>query len=200
LWSISPYNMKITSLFYVSFVLLVGLQITGCQNSSDTQSPKNYFDVKGFIGTQIKELSKRKPLVIKQMVVGESTGQKQTTDIDWAKELALFSQADLNKQAYQLSYTITKSGKNTLIYSLKSSENLPVKSLKIVLNAETQQPEQMAILLHEENMLYDSEKKLSLTCTMRPEGVWLIKTYTVEGFQHLSMADKKIFSVKANIH
>jgi hypothetical protein len=134
------------------------------------------------------------------MVVGESTGQKQTTDIDWAKELALFSQADLNKQAYQLSYTITKSGKNTLIYSLKSSENLPVKSLKIVLNAETQQPEQMAILLHEENMLYDSEKKLSLTCTMRPEGVWLIKTYTVEGFQHLSMADKKIFSVKANIH
>ncbi|MEZ4903816.1 MAG: hypothetical protein R2822_19715 [Spirosomataceae bacterium] len=170
-----------------------------CQNANNTNAPKNYFDLKGFIETQIKELEKRKPLVNKKMALGDVTDTTSTTNINWAKELDLFIQADLNKQAYQLSYDIATPTAQICLYSLKPSEKLPVKLLKIELDEKTKQPILIEALFQEENQLYDSEKKLALTCTMRPEGVWLVKTYTISGFQHLALTDKKPFSIIGTI-
>jgi len=178
-------------------VLLISLG--SCQNPTDTNAPKNYYDVKGFIETQIKELEKRKPLVNKEMTLGDATDTKSTTDINWAKELDLFIQTDLNKQAFQLSYEVSHPTHNTHLYLLKSSEKLSVKSLKIVVDERFQQPNLIEALFQEENKLYYSEKTLSLTCTMRPEGVWLVKSYTISGFQHLTLTDKKRFSVKGTV-
>lgn len=182
-------------LFIIVSILIIG----SCQNPTDTNASKNYFDLKGFIETQVTELNKRKPLVSKTMTMGTDKDSISTTAIDWAKELELFTQADLNKQAYQLSYEITQPTPDTYVYMLKSGEKLPVKSLKIVMDETSKQPKRVEALLKEENKLYDSEKQLSLTCTLRPEGVWLIKTYEISGFQHLTLADKKAFSVKGVI-
>ncbi|WP_428660778.1 hypothetical protein [Runella sp.] len=180
-------------------VLSLGL-LVNCTNPTDTTTVGSYFDLKGFIETQITELNKRKPLVNKEMALGEEKENKQTTEIDWRQELELFIQADLNKKAYQLSYTIAQPTSTTYVYTLKNGEKLPVKSLKIVVDEVSKQPKLIEALLQEENRLYDSEKKLQLTCTMRPEGIWLVKTYEISGFQHLSITDKKTFSVKGMIN
>lgn len=187
--------MKHLLLFIFSLLLF-----TSCTNPTDTASVQNYFNLKGFIENQITELNKRKPLVNKEMALGDKNENKQTNEIDWRQELELFTQADLNKQAYQLSYTISQPSSSTFLYTLKSGEKLPVKSLKIVLDEVSKQPKLVEALLQEENRLYDSEKKLQLTCTMRPEGVWLIKTYEINGFQHLTITDKKTFLVKGTIN
>ena len=173
--------------------------IGSCQTPGDAAQTRNYFDLKGFIETQVTELNKRKPLVSKTMTMGTDKDSISTTAIDWAKELELFTQADLNKQAYQLSYEITQPNPFTFEYVLKSGEKLTVKSLKVVVDETSKPPKLIEALLKEENKLYDSEKQLSLTCTLRPEGIWLIKTYEISGFQHLTMADKKDFSVKGVI-
>lgn len=183
-------------IFTTLFVLAL---LTACTSDTETNLAKSYFDIKGFIANQVTELNKRKPLVSKEMVMGTDKDSISTTAIDWAKELELFTQADLNKQAYQLSYEITQPTPLTFQYVLKNGEKLPVKSLKIVLDAASKQPNLIEALLKEENKLYDSEKQLSLTCTLRPEGVWLIKTYEISGFQHLTLSDKKDFSVKGVI-
>lgn len=181
----------------ISFLLvLVLFAFVGCQNPTDTNAPKNYFNLKGFIGTQIKELEKRKPLVNKMMTLGEATENKSTTEIDWTKELELFTQADLNKQAYQLSYEISTPIPNTFVYSLKKGEKLPVKLLKVVIDAQSNLPNLVEATFREENELYDSEKKLALTCSMRPEGIWLVKTYAIGGFQHLTLTEKKLFLIE----
>lgn len=184
---------------FLSVLFVLAFIISSCQNPTDTNAPKNYFDLKGFIETQVTELNKRKPLVSKEMVMGTDKDSISTTEIDWAKELELFTQADLNKQAYQLSYEITQPTPFTYVYVLKSGEKLPVKSLKILVDETSKQPKLVEALLKEENKLYDSEKQLSLTCTLRPEGAWLIKTYEISGFQHLTLTDKKPFSVKGVI-
>jgi hypothetical protein len=179
---------------------IISLFIIGsCQSPDDTAQAKIYFDLRSFIEQQIVELNKRKPLVNKEMSLGDNKDNKETTDIDWGKELELFIQADLNKQAYKLSYDITHPTPSTDLYMLKSGEKLPVKSLKIVIDETSKQPNLIEALIQDENKLYDSEKQLSLTCTMRPEGVWLIKTYEIGGFQHLTMTDKKAFYVKGII-
>lgn len=184
---------------FISVLFALALILSGCQNPTDTNAPTSYFDLKGFIANQVTELNKRKPLVSKTMTMGNDKDSISTTAIDWTKELELFTQADLNKQAYQLSYDTTQPTPFTYVYVLKSGEKLPVKSLKIVVDETSKQPKLIEALLKEENKLYDSEKQLSLTCTMRPEGVWLLKTYEISGFQHLTMADKKPFSVKGII-
>lgn len=183
----------------ILFIIVIIFITGGCQNPADTGTPKNYFDLKSFIDRQVTELNKRKPLVNKAMAMGTDKDSLATTAIEWDKELELFTQADLNKQAYQLSYEITQPTPYTFMYVLKSGEKLPVKSLKIVMDETSKQPKLIEALLQEENKLYDSEKKLSLTCTLRPEGVWLIKTYEISGFQHLTLSDKKAFSVKGVI-
>lgn len=171
-----------------------------CSSPTDTAHiPQAYFDLKGFVNTQISELGKRKPLVKKQMSVEGKTETLQTTEIDWSKELELFTQSDLNKQAYLLSYHTTQPDANTLLYTLKEGEKLPVKSLKIVLHATSQKPERVEIQMSEDNKLYDSAKTLSLTATMRPEGVWMVKTYEVSGFQHLALTSQKAFRIKGII-
>lgn len=187
--------MKHLFFFLFSCILLVN-----CTNPADTNTVQSYFDLKGFIEKQITELNKRRPLVTKEMTLGTQNENTQTNDIDWQRELELFIQADLNKQAYQLSYTISQPNSTTYLYVLKGGEKLSVKSLKIVIDEVSKQPKLIEALLEEENRLYDSEKKLQLTCTMRPEGVWLIKTYEISGFQHLSITDKKTFLVKGTIN
>jgi hypothetical protein len=184
---------------YFLFSIICIFALSNCQNPSDTVQTKTYFDLKGFIEQQIIELNKRKPLVNKEMTMGNDKDETETTNIDWAKELELFIQADLNKQAYQLSYVISNPTPNTYLYSLKSEEKLPVKSLKVVVDETSQQPNLVEALLEEENKLYDSQKRLLLTCAMRPEGVWLLKTYEVSGYQHLTLTDKKTFSVKGTV-
>jgi len=184
---------------FLSVLSALALIFSSCQNPTDTNTPNSYFDLKGFIETQVTELNKRKPLVSKAMAMGTDIDTISTTAIDWVKELELFTQADLNKQAYQLSYDITQPTPFSYVYVLKSGEKLPIKSLKIVIDEMSKQPKLVEALLKEENKLYDSEKRLSLTCTMRPEGVWLLKTYEINGFQHLTMSDKKPFSVKGTI-
>jgi hypothetical protein len=184
---------------HIYTTLFVLALLTACTSETETDLAKSYFDLKGFIETQVTELNKRKPLVSKTMTMGTDKDSISTTAIDWAKELELFTQADLNKQAYQLSYEITQPNPFTFEYVLKSGEKLTVKSLKVVVDETSKQPKLIEALLKEENKLYDSEKQLSLTCTLRPEGIWLIKTYEISGFQHLTMADKKDFSVKGVI-
>jgi hypothetical protein len=189
------FFMKHLFLFLFSCILLVN-----CTNPADTDAVQSYFDLKGFIEQQITELNKRRPLVSKEMTLGSQNENTQTNDIDWSRELELFIQADLNKQAYQLSYTISQPNAATYLYVLKSGEKLPVKSLKIEVDEVSKQPKLIEAVLEEENRLYNSEKKLQLTCTMRPEGIWLIKTYEISGFQHLSISDKKTFSVRGTIN
>lgn len=184
---------------YFLFSIICLFLLGSCQTPDDTAQNKVYFDLKDFIEKQTVELDKRRPLVIKEMLIGKEQDKIETINIDWKKELELFIQADLNKQAFQLSYDISHPTPHTYLYSLKNGEKLSVKSLKVVVDETSKQPNLIEATLQEENKLYDSEKLLSLTCTMRPEGVWLIKTYQISGFQQLTLTDKKGFSVKGTI-
>ena len=180
------------SLFYF-FITLTTL--AACQPQTDSNQVKSYFDLKGFTETQIRELNKRKPTIEKKMVLDNESDSRQTNEINWSKELDLFVQADINKQASQLSYATTQATPRTNFYTLKKGENWPVQSLKVTFDDKTQMPSLIEVVLKEENKLYDSEKLLRLTCGMRPEGVWLIKTYEISGSQQLSLTDKKKFSI-----
>ncbi len=186
-------KLKITPLFITYLVFL----FCACQPSSTDTQTKFYFDVKGLIETQIKTLNALRPTVNKKLMVNGQAENQQTTITDWAKELELFKQMDINKPSYKQSYE-TISNDNIIEYRLKANEKLAVKFLKIQMD-DTKKPMAIEAQIVIENQLYKSKKQLKVVFGKNIKGKWGIKTYEIHGFQHLSLTDAKPFEVSSEI-
>lgn len=166
--------------------LFISILLIGCSQAETQNTTKTYFDLEGLVNQQIKTLNKTQPLTLKNLLIGEKKETLNTTKIDWQKELELFLQADLNKQSYQLSYNKTEMP-SMLVYELKKGENLPVKSLRIVFDAD-KTPQRIDALMQVSN--YQSEKTLSMDFDKSQ-----LKSYHIEGWQELFVGSKKGFEV-----
>ena len=82
------------------------------------------------------------------MAINEKRNQQTTRDINWTRELELFTQADINKPALRSSYQITRPDSLTYQYTLKNSEErLTVRSLNVRLDAATRKPSRIDAVL-----------------------------------------------------
>ena len=172
---------------------LLFLATFGCTDSQ-TELPKKYYDLQGFIDRQIVLLNKSKPKVEKLMRVGTAPEKVTTANIDWAEELELFKQADLNKAALQLSYDVARPDSLTYQYKLKTSENLTVKSLSVFLDSASRQPARVEAMMEVENKLYKSEKKIAMICG-QSGGQWMLQKYQIVGYQKLLLGGQKKFEI-----
>lgn len=188
------YNQFIKCLSIISFLFLIG-----CDQPKDKPADKKiYYDVKGFIETQIAFLSEQKPTVSKQMGVAGKKEERSTKHVDWKKELELFVQSDINKPAYSKSYVVEKPDSFTVIYTLKTTENLPVRYLKIELDKISRNPVSMQAQLRSENKLYSSEKNIEMHCASH-SNQWRLMSYSIKGYQKLALMDQKDFNINAQV-
>lgn len=195
---LSPLKFSVFNpLCYLSVGII--LFLTNCDSVQEKQSKvKTYYDLKGFMETQISSLDKEKPEVTKIMQVAGKKETRSSRDIDWKKELELFIQADINKPAYSKSYQVHKPDSLTVIYGLKTSEILPVVFLKIKLDKASGYPTTIKALLRSENKLYQSIKNIELHGTVI-KNQWQLTDYTIDGFQKLVTMDKKFFNVATQV-
>ena len=190
------------SLFRSLVCLFAGIifLLTSCDSPQERQSKvKNYYDLKGFIETQISMLNQEKPEVTKMMKVSDKQETRSSKDVDWKKELELFSQADINKPAYSKSYEIEKPDSATVIYTLKKEETLPVRYVKIILDKKSGNTISIQALLRAENKLYQSEKNISLSGLIQ-NNRWILQSYSIRGYQKLATMDKKLFDISAQVN
>jgi|GEM_PF-524394 hypothetical protein len=193
-------NKRVDFIRFGAFLgLLLLTVLSSCQTSEEGKDEPNvYYDLKEFVEGQIETMSQEKPTITKKMIVGDKEEVRSTTTVDWKKELELFIQADLNKNAYKLSYATNRPDSLTYEYVLKTEEDLPVRRLKIVLDEATQKPALVEALILSENKLYESERNLQLRCGLR-NGAWRVTSYHIQGFQELAIGDRKPFDVKVEI-
>jgi hypothetical protein len=192
---------KLQMKYFFNFIILTFFIACKSETASTT---KHYFDIKGFVASQIAFLKLQNPMVEKKLLVGgESVVANQTESktqkiSDWGKELELFSQTDLNKQAYISSYETIRADSLSYEYRLKSGEKRPVQQLKIKLN-DNNQIETLEADVLVENQLYNSKKHLFLNCGKVKNGDWGITRYEISGFQHLYVSEPKRFEVKGRV-
>ncbi len=173
-------------------VLILFIFLAACTQTENKIRSKSYFDLAGLVNQQITNLSAKKPLLEKALVLEDKQEHIETRDIDWNKELELFLQADLNKQSYQLAYTIDVKDKK-LNYLLKEGEKMPVKRLTIEFD-DKDLPKHIEAVMNTDNYLYESDKKLMLELVNNQ-----LKSYKIEGYQQLFIGSKKNFSVEGKI-
>ncbi len=176
------------------------LLISSCQNAPQQNQPNVYYDVAGYVKRQIADLSARKPLVRKTVLINEKTSQQDTRDVNWTRELELFSQADINKPALRSSYQITRPDSLTYHYTLKKSEEkLTVRSLRVQLDSATRQPRRIDAVLKTDNPLYSSERRVVMESGSVGRNGWQVRHYKLSGFQKLPYFDKNAFAVEGKV-
>ncbi len=183
------------------FLLFTSLLAGGCADPVQTNQPAVYYDVSGFVKNQIKELSTRKPLISKAVAINKDRNQQTTRDINWSRELELFTQADINKPALRSSYQIARPDSLTYRYTLKNSEErLTVRSLQVNIDSVTRQPRRIVAVLQTNNALYSSERHLLLESGPQAgQQQWRVQHYKVSGFQKLPYFDKNEFLVEGRV-
>ena len=181
------------------FPIIIILFLSGCdQPQEKAKEKKIYYDLKGFIETQIEFLSEQKPIVDKVMSVSGKNESRSTREVDWKKELELFIQADINKPAYSKSYAVSKPDSLTSVYTLKTVENISVKWVRIQLDKTTGNPVLIQARLRSENKLYQSEKNVELHCKSE-SNQWHLTSYSIKGYQKLATMDRKDFDIQAEV-
>jgi len=156
------------------FILL--LFLASCTQSENKIQSKNYYDLAGLLNRQISDLSAKKPLVEKTVLLTDKQERIETKDINWSKELELFLQADLNKQSYQSAYIVDVKDKR-VSYRLKEGEKMPVNQLTIEFD-EKDLPKHIEATMHTNNYLYESDKKLTADLVNNQ-----LRRYKIEGYQ-----------------
>lgn len=177
----------------MSKAILFGLAatLTACQQQSNS-TEKLFFDIEGFTNGLVEELNSSAPEVKKFSRINTEESEQTLKTINWSKELELLRQSDLNKSAYSLSYKQEKT-ENSLVYTLNSDENLPIKELIIQFDS-LGKPAQISSRHHTQNYLYGSEKDLSMNFS---DGH--LTSYDIKGWQELFVGGRKEFEVKGEI-
>lgn len=140
-------------------ILLISLLLISCNQEKEILN-KKYFDLKGFSESLILSLENQKPEVLKTWQIGKQKETKTTKDIEWAKELSLFVEADLNKSAFVNSYEVSEN-QNIINYKLKKSESLPVKMMTIETLTENDS-KQISVETSSSNYLFKNSSEIKM--------------------------------------
>jgi hypothetical protein len=88
------------------FMILIALAVSSCQSSTSEKKVEAdyFFDLEDFMKKEIDQLNARQPLVEKRIVLKDSNELKRLDSLDYNKELALFTKADINRVAWKDKY------------------------------------------------------------------------------------------------
>ncbi|RSK43706.1 hypothetical protein [Hymenobacter rigui] len=186
-------------------VLLGGLLGLAACGSGDTATvrpnPANhkpaYFDLPGFLEQQSQQLNQQQPAVEKQVLLRD--GKQETTRVpktDWAKELQIFQQADINKPALRGLYAVDSmtlpSGLLQRTYRRQSGTDHPVEKLTVI--SRDSMVQDVTAMVAQDNPLVYSAKALELHCQNGR-----LVSYSVNGVQKLILFDSVRYAVRGRV-
>jgi len=191
-----------TRLFQVPIVLIT-LIFLSC--STEEQRTAGLYNVDSLFKTQIDYLVGHEAVISKKAVLN---GVEKITTINpkdslaWNEELAIFFELDVvNKPIHKGIYNIEEYADNKSNLSVKSfstTEDLPVRFLKVYYQNSLSQLRKIEAQYNEANSLYSSKRFL----TMEFENVYnktILTSYSITGGQKMFLDDSVQYNIDANI-
>jgi hypothetical protein len=121
--------------------VLASALLLGCipEKTAEQVELAPFFDLKGYIDTEVERLATEVPRADKQITFNGQTESHDTMALDYADELAIFRNSDINRPAWLEKYTVDSiraSGQLTVDY-LALDTSLAVRKLRVVEAAES---------------------------------------------------------------
>jgi len=171
------------------FLLLAVLFFGSCNSAAPEKqsSASPYFDLKGFMDKEVSRLKQLNPEIVKTVVVNNTEEHKRLKITDWQKELSAFSDADINKSAWEGLFTRHKTAATETYTS--ENDKVPVKSLTI--QYRSGRIFKIEILNSNSNSLYTSNDTLSYF----PDSL-----YEIRKNQHIRLLNEKNYRITGKFH
>lgn len=155
----------------------------GCKPAKEEQKHSlNYFDLKGYFAKEAVRLNKSNPGLTKTVMVNGAAETKQIRLGDWQKELAAFSDVDINRSAWAGLFSVTRNNERELYTS--DDEKVPVKEVLVL--KKDNKLYGIRVLVKNTNILYSSSDTLSYY----PDSI-----YQVKKKQHIKLLAEKNYSI-----
>ena len=166
------------------YILVFALAFFSCNQRKEAEANTDllYFDVKGYFAKEISRLQKLNPEVNKTVSINSVTENKTAKIVDWAKELAIFVNADINKTSWKGSFKIKE--QNGVDSYTSDNKKIPIKKLSITWNG--QKAGKIEIIIDNKNILYRSLD----TLTYYPDSLYVIKKQ-----QKIRLLNEKKYSI-----
>lgn len=187
------------------FLLVLGIFAFGsCENkSSDTRF---YYSLDSLLDNQVHHLSQSKATLFKKASIGEKEEERSFVPRDtsaWQFELDVFAQLnDINKPTnvgkYRTDRAVKDIASNLLIYTIESTERLPVSFLKVYYLGHLSNIRKIEGLYHEESSLLKSTRHLSMEFQNINNKI-VLTSYSMKGGQKMLLGDSVQFSVHGTI-
>ncbi len=175
-----------------SYYLLACLLLAAC--SSSNEKIIYYFDVNILIDQEIQRLNELHPRVTKTVELNGEREERETSDIDWKKELSVFREADINKAAWRNKYQtdtvfINRSqGQFSQIDYTAMDEDLKCQHLSLYFLRNTSAAYKLEARLHRKNFLYEISQDIGITVG---------ESYYINSLQKVIFLDQRQFDVRA---
>ncbi|AMJ67712.1 hypothetical protein [Hymenobacter sp. PAMC 26628] len=169
-------------------LLLAGCGAPEAAPSAPAATQPLYFDVKGLLDQQIKQLGQAHTATLKRVSVRGSVPETvRVPAVKWADELQLFFQADINKAALRGVYAVDSArlpdGRLRRTYTrLPGHDIAPVGRLSVLSAGAA--PEEITADVDQQNALFSARKHLRLDLRQG-----LLTAYAVQGTQKLVLFD-----------
>jgi hypothetical protein len=172
----------------ILFLVGVFFLVVSCSEKQQASVEPTYFDLKSFFKKEAESLKLTGMHIRKKIITGNDLEQKEFTNINWEKELRPFSESDINKPAWKLSYlvdTFYLQSQVNVVYKSKEAK-LPIKKLEVILKND-----KVAMIK------IDSEKQNSYYHSIQSLFYEVGKGYSIQGGQKVILADSSKYRVDA---
>ena len=147
--------MKYISGFIISIFILIAASCQPENKQADTM-PDLYFSLKDYFDKEATRLNAANPIVTKSVLRNEEAEQKELHIRNWATELELFSQSDINKPAWKGQYHVD-SNNNRITYT---ALNADFSTRKVIISKSGDKITHISIRNAVKNLLYSSNEIL----------------------------------------
>ncbi|MCP9234940.1 hypothetical protein [Lewinella sp. JB7] len=143
-------------------VLVLLLFLSGCyaDEVNPATRPEPFFDLAGYIDAQVDSLTELRPTVSKTIVLNGTTETKEMRDLNFANDLRVFRNADINKPAYLDKYRLDRHESGDTLIQTYTATDSTLETRELVVYTVSQRPERISILRRTGTVLSDGLHRL----------------------------------------
>lgn len=173
--------------------------------SNQVKTAKKYYDINGLIDHQVKMLDSIGFFLLKKAAIDgveETVRFSHPNFAAWENELSIFKSADINKSRLLDSYDIIETKNDAvklIIYKSKTPESTQVDSLALSFSIKDNYLLKIHAFITSNNALFESEKNLELEFTNLNNGINLLSSYKIEGWQKMISKNSTTYSIEGSI-
>jgi hypothetical protein len=165
-------------------IYFLAIALISCNQGEIVYTQKPYFDIPGFMDSVASVMQKGEFKIERGLSYGDETESITISEVNWAEELAIFDDLDINKPKYEqlLKFDTALHTGTKFVTITPSKKDMGIKSIVFELNL-ADEIKAISGQYSSENMLFSMNRKLRITFSDTREPI--IEAMDISGSQKI---------------